>query len=226
MKRFKTFDRPWLILCEGPGDKYVLDKLLRLHGLDAKFFVNFPGEEAYPSGGRGKFAKWLSDRRDDSETFRENVKVVLIVSDNDDSPEDSFKEITKSLKKEDHFGVPTAPKQLAKKQGAPHIVILMIPIGAHGNLETLCVRAALSKWPLTTALDAYVQASPAHTWGLSKQSKMKMQAIIAATCEQDPDTNLANLFQKREEFHVPVNDVVFNEIAQFLREFETFLTTA
>jgi len=26
MKGFKTFDRPWLILCEGQGDKYVLDK--------------------------------------------------------------------------------------------------------------------------------------------------------------------------------------------------------
>jgi hypothetical protein len=70
----------------------------------------------------------------------------------------------------------------------------------------------------------YVEATPSSSWGLGKQSKMRMQAILAATCEKTPDTNLANHWLEREEFHVPIGDATFDNISEFLKKFEEILS--
>ena len=147
---------------------------------------------------------------------------MLIVSDNADDLPASFAEVQAGLRRTS-FGVPNNERIVIQNGDCPSVVVLMIPMGEPGNLETLCVRAAYSKWNLQAPLDNYVTATPASTWRLGKQSKMRMQAILAAICETKPDTTLSNHWQEREEFHIPLNDPCFNGIVEFLRGFDALL---
>jgi hypothetical protein len=86
------YARPWLILCEGESDKRFLQGLIDVRGLPQEFQVEHPGIEG-DSGGRSKFGAFLRGIST-SESFIENVRAVLVVSDNDDVPADSFREVT------------------------------------------------------------------------------------------------------------------------------------
>lgn len=223
-----TYDRPWLLLCEGEGDRKFFNRLIAHHniGID-QFDVKFPGREDDPTGGLGKFGATLSTAHTTAPTFREVVKAVLIVADNDDavadSPQNSFKLVQKELEKA-NFPVPDKEQVVARKDSYPTVAVLMVPIGAHGNLETMCVTAALNKWAnLAAPLNTYMAATPAAGWRLGKQSKMRMHALLAATCEQRPDTSFHNHWQLRPEFHVPIGDPIFNPIVAFLNGFGALL---
>jgi hypothetical protein len=206
-------------MCEGPGDKSLFQRLLTLHGLTDKFEVDHPGRSS-GGAGRGGFAKYLSGASV-SPSFLDNVEVVLIVSDNDDDPAESFKEIVDGLKSEKIFTAPAAERTLVRKAGMKAgIVILMIPMDEIGAVETLCVRAAYANWPLQPSLDAFVAVTPANAWGVTKQSKMRMQTLLAATCATKPDTNLANHWQEDAQYHIPLNHPSFDSIVQFLQAFE------
>ncbi len=161
-----------------------------------------------------------------SETFRENVKAVLIISDNDDDPALSFTEIQDGLRAAGGFGVPEQERIVVQQPGYPAILIFMIPPGEHGNLETLCLPAAYQKWPFKEALDVYVRATPASDWRLGKQSKMRMQALLAAICKKQPDTTFNWHWQLPEKYRVPVTDPCFNDVVGFLNDFEALLAAA
>lgn len=222
---------PWLIVCEGPGDKGLLDRLLRHHSLDSNFQVKFPGKENGTGPGRGGIVKWLDLLQATSASFRANIKAVLIVADNDDSPVDSFDEIKKALRKAAEFKVtpPERAEVLVRTPRLADLVILMLPRhGRPGALESMCLKAAYSKWPIEEAVEMYVstQTVPVGGWGLTKQDKSKMQIVIASTCEENPDTTLAHLWHRREGFHLPVEDDAFSEIVEFLRSFGRLLGQA
>lgn len=216
------FDRPWLIACEGPGDKNVLDRLISHHVLDQRFVVQFPGKELGGSPGRGGIVPWLDLAYETDTEFRRNVKAVLIIADNDDVPEDSFKEILVGLKKAKALktALPTKAQEVVRTAGMPDLSILMIPIGERGAIESLCVAAAYSSWPVQSAVDAYIAATPAKTWGPTKQAKARMQVVIGGTCEQRPETSLASM---RDHCPFPVGDQSFSGIVEFLRGFEALL---
>lgn len=218
------FERPWLILCEGDDDKQVIERLIVAHALDGRFHVTCPVLPGDRTGGRGKFGRWLSMTRNASETFRDNVNAVLIISDNDDDPENSFHEIKMGLTKTKGFGVPQTERAVARMPGYPDVVVMMIPGGEPGSVETLCLRAAYNKWPIEAPLDAYVAATPANAWRPGKQSKMRVHALLAATCETKPSATLANHWQERVEFHVPLTDPAFADIVTFLRNFEAMIS--
>ena len=222
-----TFDRPWLILCEGISDKRFFNHLIEAHDIgNGRYDVYFPRNENDQTGGRTKVGAWLSLMMKTSETFQENVKAVLIISDNDDDPDLSFREIQASLRAAGGFGVPERERTVVQQPGYPAILIFMIPPGEPGNLETLCLPAAYSKWPFKEALDVYVRATPASDWGLGKQSKMRMQALLAAICKKQPDTTFTWHWQQPKEYRVPVSDPCFNDVVDFLNQFEALLAAA
>jgi len=80
-------------------------------------------------------------------TFRRNVRGILVVSDNDAVPADSFRRRSKSLAASNGFPVPSAERTVARAENFPPLVVLMIPAGQPGSLETLCLLAAFTKWP-------------------------------------------------------------------------------
>lgn len=221
MRRFEAneFRRPWLLLCEGEADKRFFDKLTEARNLEPNFYVQFPDRRGGGTGGRTLFGHYLSTVYATSESFRSNVKAVLIVSDKDDDAAASFEEVKTQLRNADGFPVPTNEKELARQAGYPDVVVLMIPLDQCGNLETVCLRAAYHKWAFETELNTFTAAVPARNWGISKQSKMRLQTLIAATCKAAPDTSFASHWHHADDYHLPLDHPCFDDLADFLRRF-------
>lgn len=213
--------RPYLVLCEGESDKRFLDRLIAKRGIPNSFQTKFPDRDGGNIGGRQKFGRWLS-LVSDNENFIQNVKAVIIVSDNDLVPKDSWDEIVAELNIAD-FPVPPEERVIAKKKGYPPVCVLMIPKGTPGDLETLCIEAAYEKWKIKPAIDAFVEATPAKEWVVTRKSKMMLQAILAATCAPRPDAGFAGHWREKEEYHLPLGSPAFSDIADFLANFEALL---
>ena len=220
MKRQESgdFTTPLLVMCEGQGDKRFLDRLIGEQiANNASFTVRF-------AGGNAGIAGFLRVAFDTSSTFKSVVKRVLILSDNDDNPDKAFNDLKASLESVGGFAIPDGERVIAVRAGSPDICIAMIPFNESGNLETLCLEAAYSKWDIKGPLDSYVGATPAQRWGVGKQSKMRMQAIIAATCEAQPDVNLANHLAEGNAVCFSFKHSCFDELVSFLASFEQMPT--
>lgn len=225
MKRNKPFEfkTPWLILCEGSSDKIFFDGLIAAKGLSSKFYVQFPDREGSSKGGVSKYENWLRTAYVASSSFKSNVEAVIVVADKDDDADASFREVQRQLQATEGFPIPSSERTLARKENYPAVAILMIPIEELGNLETLCLRSANDKWHLSIASEKFLAASPAANWSISKQSKAKLNAIIAVTCEANPDASLAQHWREHINYHVPRDHECFKAIARFLEEFKNLL---
>jgi hypothetical protein len=208
------FSRRWLLLCEGLADRSLFSRLLEARGMANAYDVRFPGSELYPAGGRGKFGRYLSVAME-APSFQANTRAVLIVTDADSDRAESLRLVRKSLE-ENGFPAPENERQVVQYNRWLDIVILVVPLIGTGNLETLALPAAYQKWPMIGALNSFVTASPARRWETGKQSKMRMQAIIAANCEEGPDTGFCHLWQRNERYHLDLNHECFNDVAAFL----------
>ncbi len=220
------FHRPLVLLCEGESDKRFFDQLISERNISQNFYVQFPSQDESGTGGRSKFGTWLSEMRRISETFNSNVKGILVVSDNDEDPETSFKEVQREIAKAQGLLVPNKDQAIVIGQESPAIAILMIPIAGCGNLETLCLPAVDDKWHLTEALNTFVAASPATQWNLSKQSKMRLQTTLSATCKPKPDTTFAQHWEHKADYRIPLDHTCFDSVAQFLKKFDTLVLGA
>lgn len=141
----------------------------------------------------------------------------LVVADNDSDMAASFAAVQAELGKTDGFGVPTAERIVARSNDdLPPVVVLMIPMGKMGNLESLCLEAAYSKFGLQQSLDGFVSATPAQGWPIGKQAKMRMQSILAATNNKQPDAGFAGHWNCPEKFSVPLDHSCFDELVTFL----------
>jgi hypothetical protein len=219
----KFDERPCLILCEGETDKRFLDRLITQREIPNEFQVKFPTRGTDNRGGRSKFGPWLSAAYESAD-FEQHVRAVLIVSDNDTDPAASLQEVKDSLTKSDGFPIPGAEREVARKDGFPPVAILMIPHGAQGGLETLCVTAAYSKWPdLEQPVEAFMASTPAANWSPGKQSKMKLQSIIATSCSPRPDAGFSGHWWEIDQYHIPLDHDQFDEIADFLRGFRAMV---
>lgn len=224
MKLLGFDERPWLILCEGEGDKRFLDQLIEVRRIPNDFQVRFPDRARERTGGRGKFGGWLAIQWLGTETFRKNIKGVLVVSDNDEVPARSFGEVQQSLKSSG-FPIPAIEKVVARTADYPPLVILMIPEGEPGSLETLCLRAAFSKWPhIEAPINSFVASTPITRWHAGRQAKAKLQAAIAATCEARPESGFLGHWWEHQDYHLPLQHAAFDSIEQFLRGFAAMVS--
>jgi hypothetical protein len=215
----ENFDKPHVLLCEGVGDERFFRRLFEQRNIGSNFHIRVPFREGEYGGGVTNFGSDLT-RISVNESFLENVKAVLVVADNDSNMEESFAAVQAELRKAEGFGVPDAERTVGKSTyPLPQVVVLMIPPGTTGNLESLCLTAAYSKFGLEQHLDAFVANTPAHEWSIGKQSKMRMQALLAATNKRRPDAGFAGHWNSAEQYRVPVDHACFDELANFLTSF-------
>jgi len=214
----EKFDRPYLLLCEGPGDQRFFHRLIEQHQIGDDFSIRYPHKEGKWAGGRSSFS---ADLRVVSvnEDFIKNVRAILVVSDRDDDPEKSLAEVKAEIAKVSGLPVPAKEGVVAKNEGNPRVVILMLPTVGDGNLETLCLESAYAKWGLKPHLDRFVENSPANEWGKSKQSKMRVQAILAATNSNQPDAGFTSHWTQPAQFQIPLDHACFADLVNFLKGF-------
>ena len=220
------FRKERLILCEGSMDKTFFCELVRVRGLP-DFQVLFPHGANETTGGIDKFHRALFGYAANEE-FRAKVRGVLVVADNDSDPATQFARVSGQVAQAG-FGRPANELQFAlSPDPLPPIAIMMLPLGQQaGNLETVCKQSAFNKWPqLEVPLAEYLAAAPAANWSEGKQDKMRIQCVVAATCEANPYATMATLYQERDDYHIPLDAQCFDDIAQVLRDFDANVRNA
>jgi hypothetical protein len=152
------------------------------------------------------------------------LKGILILSDNDDSPANAFRSVSEQISSAEGYKAPSQPLEVVRTDSVPPLVVVMLPWKDQpGNLETLCLISSCdSHRTIRACLDEYVTCTGANTWGLAKQSKMKMRCFLSSTCNSDPNTSLVYAWSRGEN-PIPLNHRCFDQVADFLREFDNYI---
>lgn len=219
------FTKERLILCEGTTDKAFFCQLIQAKRLP-DFQVQFPYGATETSGGVSLYGRFLKGAK--SVEFEKTVTGILIVADRDDDSDRQFNLVTSQLR-DQGFGVPARELQFASSpNGLPPVAIMMLPLNALvGNLETVLVPVALAHWNnLAPRLEDYFRASEAPGWQQGKQDKMKIQCLIAATCEPNPYGSLSTIYTEDARFHLPLDSPLLDDVARVLRNFDASVLAA
>ena len=219
------FEKPRLILCEGTTDKAFFCELIRAKRLP-DFQVNFPYDAKETSSGVTKFGRFLEGAK--VVDFQQIVQGLLLVADRDDNSARQFDLVCDQLRDEG-FGVPARELEFVRSpQGLPPVAIMMLPLNQQeGNLETVLRPVALDHWnTLADPLDNYFQASEAVRWNLGRQDKMKIQCLIAATCEPNPCGSISTIYMQNARYHLPLNSPHLDDVAAVLANFDASVSAA
>lgn len=219
--------KPRVIVCEGEGDKAFFSHLIQERRLP-EFDIFHPAEEEGVAGGVTGYKDFLVALS--VPLILRGTSGVLIVADNDIDPNASFGFVQQQIRdaaaivETDSgvtYGVPVAPMQVANGQGLPPIVVMMFPWTGHpGNLETICLDAVYAARPdLRECIDSYCVCSHTNGWDISKQSKMRLECLIATLCRSKPSTALRYAWSRPESI-IPLEQASFNQVADVLRGFD------
>lgn len=205
------------VLCEGGSDKGFLEHLIRDRGLQG-FDVGCPTPETVGAHGRSGFRQYTLAI--ETSPDRPKLKGLLVVADADDNPAQRFQEIRGALAAmKCDVNAPFVPQRISS-QDLTVAVFMMPGPGRRGALEHLLLEATLDQ---SRELEACVNGfrdclrNPA-SWTENKQAQMRLHALIAGCCEEDPSTNLATVWSKGGN-PIPLGSNRFDEMAETLRHF-------
>jgi hypothetical protein len=155
--------------------------------------------------------------------FRD-VTGILVQGDNDEQPEEKFTKIREKIEAAEGYIAPPRPLDVVKHEGRPPLVVVMFPwVGKLGALETLCLESAGDAHPrVRDCVEAHFRCVDASGWDLVKQHKMRLRCMIASICRTDPYTSLVHAWSRTVEL-IPLNHACFNQIADFLRNFDRYI---
>ena len=220
--RIPPISRDFLIVGEGQGDAAFVRYLCATRKIDIS---NFQIEDA---GGTGKFEAYISGLR-----FRPKfdlTKGLLIVGDNDDSPDENFSNIQNHLKKG------KLPRPAQRLQVAKHtadglaVVVMMLPYtsgggATRGSLETLLLKSVNDSYPaIGTCIDTYRGCIPAKGRTNNQEDKFRLRCFLTALWVDEPNISLQYAVSPSKEL-IDLNHECFNEVAAFLRGFANLCTT-
>jgi hypothetical protein len=211
-----------LIICEGKGDQSFFRELIKRRVL-LDFDVFCPPAPGTKNGGVGGFAKLLEGLS--VQRGFDSLTGILVVADNDDDPEESFKKVFRIIKNASGFQAPSRPLQVVRADGVPPLAVLMLPwVNEPGALESLCLVATSYKFPqVRKCLERYVRCTGAKNWKPGKLLKMKMRCMLSATCETDPNTSLVWAWAEDRGDPIPLDNRCFEQLVGFLKDFDGFM---
>lgn len=203
-------------MCEGFADKAFFSRLIQERGLPS-FDIPFPNCET--KGGRGHFSEMLKAIRASSKYSQ--LSAILIVSDNDNNPDASFREVQEQIQIATGYPVPNTPMQVAKAAGQPAVLVMMLPwTHIPGCLESLCRKVWAREQGATMAcVGEFLRCAGVTNWDeIQKRDKAAVQFFISGSNQEDPNKSLRYLIEGRNAL-LSMNDDEFNEIANALQSF-------
>src|SRR5215813_9359223 len=114
----ESYSETRLILCEGQSDNEFFS-----HIIERRVIRGF--QVVAPAGGQTGFAKRLRSIRSSPDFGK--LKAILIVSDNDGNPKESFKRVTDQIDDAGGYGVPLKRRTPKRTKGHPAVLVLMLP---------------------------------------------------------------------------------------------------
>jgi hypothetical protein len=198
---------PRLIICEGHSDHGVLLAISRV--------LNLSGAQLHVARGRGNFSNSLRGAR------LQGYKAVLLVSDNDDDPDNAWSEVCSQIRDAD-YEPPKGPREVVlDDKGGPSLRVLMIPWDKEkGAIEMLCLPAlealfadkvkCVNEFCNCTEIDK--------NWGVTARSIARVECILACTHETEPKIGLGH-FVIRTKCPLDFKHDCFKRIGESLRTF-------
>jgi hypothetical protein len=211
---------PRLLICEGSDDFFFFQHLIEEWKLP-RFHIQHSGGRD-PRGGISKFGAAIRAFRTQRTHIYKQLKNIVIVADNDDSPQENFEYVCKQI--ESVFGYGTAPTApLDKSNTNPPVTVLMIPgTGVEGHLEKLCQETARNADKnIAKSVDDFMALIHSDKWpSESRKAKAWLRTNLAARCENDPFVSLGEVFsESRYKKLIPLNHNSFDQIIDFLKSF-------
>jgi hypothetical protein len=209
---------PFFIVTEGLGDARFVDKLLQFKNI-ANCSIGCPSQMSAQGMGKNSFSQYFAA----IQTARSRAKSValrglLVIADANGDVSASFDEIVGALQR---AGFPVPPDAFSISGGKFRIAIYLVPgKGETGTLEHLLLRAVFGKSPgLEKCLDDFSTC----TGGLKSikpniQAKMRMSALAATFCTDNPWCSLANMWSDPKN-PVPLDSPQFDGLSNFVKNF-------
>jgi hypothetical protein len=104
---------------------------------------------------------------------------------------------------------------------------MLIPLNCLGALETICADAIIGKMPwIAACLNSYLSCGEigALNWRPEKRDKARLQCLVAALNEDDPNKGLQYLFHVDPPV-IPMESEVFLPIVDMIKRFRDEATT-
>jgi hypothetical protein len=211
---------PFFIVAEGIGDARFIDKLLQ-HKNVTNCSVGCPTQQSAQGMGKNAFPKYLAA----VQTARTRGKSVpmrglVIVADANGNADESFNEVVAALQ-DAKFPAPPSAFNISVNGGGFKTAVYLVPRqGETGTLEHLLLRAVFGKTAkLKKCLDEFSTCSG----GLKStkpniQAKMRMSALAATFCAENPWCSLANMWSDPNN-PVPIDSSEFDALYNFIRTF-------
>jgi hypothetical protein len=205
---------PRLLVCEGPEDKLFFHRLIQVR--------NLPQFHILASGGKSNFSQEIRRFQLERPRTYQALKDILIVADNDEEPETSFKNVCSHIDR--LFGNGTAPRSPQERtKTKPSVTVFMIPwTNQKGHLEKLCLRSAnTADGTIGNNVTTFMALIGADRWNNeSRFAKAWLRTNLAARCETDPFVALGHVFSDpKYQGLIPVSDSSFKQIHDFLTGF-------
>lgn len=208
--------RAYVIVCEGLRDAGFISALLVRNKIDV-YDVGCPSKNIGGGQGKDKIGKYLQALAANPT----GLQGVVVVADTDGSARITFRQMASA------FGsvaplLPIPTKPFAVTGGNVRSAVFLIPKkGTRGTLEHLLLEAAFEKEPkMKECLERFCRCAggSAQGWTTNNRAKMKVAALIAASCKQNPACSTAYVWaQAGNPF--PISSSSFDHITSFLIDF-------
>jgi hypothetical protein len=216
-KEPKDVPYPFLVVCEGMSDARFVCKLLEYNGI-AAYNVGCPSSAGFGTGsGLEAIPKYLLAIQAIT-AGKETLHGILIMVDANDKPTQRFSMMQEALK-DANFPAPVKPFMV--EGDLFRVAIFLIPKeGENGTLDGLLLEAALNKTPeMRSCLDNFCDCTgEIKSWTQNQQSKMRLSALVAASCQNNPWASAAIMWSEKG-CPVPIESEYFIHIAKFLMAF-------
>lgn len=220
-----------LLVCEGPADVCFFRAFLASRNIPG-FCIRHTGEgNPTAAAGHDTFAAFLGGLPS-TDGFYDLTDLVL-VADSDSDPEAQFANLCRQIQEAAPqaippvtYAIPTRPNQEkaanvpAPARGEPNMYVLLLPWATQkGSLETLCLKAALRKWPQQGAcVGEFARCARTTKWTPGKRAKMRLAALMSVVFRKNPNVAFARIWiEGRRDDPVPLSDRCFDRLERFLR---------
>jgi hypothetical protein len=207
---------PFFIVTEGMGDARLVDELLQFKKI-TNCSVGCPSKESAGGTGKDAFLKYLSAiQTAKTRTKSVPLRGLLVIADANGDATDSFNKVSKALDSS-LFPRPTRAFEIVESGGFKVAVYLLPGEGETGTLEHLLLKAVFKRSP---ALEKCLEELATCTGGLKSakpnaQAKMRMSALAAAFCEDNPWCSPALMWSDKGN-PVPIDSDCFKHLGDFL----------
>lgn len=208
----KKITREFVIAGEGAGDQALLSYLCAANGIAGYQIENF--------GGIGNLESWLSGLPGLSGYSR--LRLIIVVADNDDHPDERFTEVRKAIKKA-KLPTPQNAFELRKEQNKPAMLVVMLPFTPpatpnRGCLETLLLESASANLQqYMPCVDQFCTCVNSEAWAQrSHVDKLRLRILLSGASEDDPNLGLQYALNPDNNL-IPLDHQSFDGLVAVLR---------